>query len=165
MLTSGPLHGWPLGPEHLSPSLSPQPIHPHDCQLCLLNVPLPVPAAQTPPSPRLSPESSPHSGEAGEDSGPHFTGEKIETQRERPEVRPGEALRSPPPPAPLHQGKGISFCSGGCGVLGQLVGRLTGLGACVCGSGSWGSRGPTPTRSASGRWGRGAAAGAWPCAS
>lgn len=64
-------------------------------------------------------------------------------------------LEAPPCPAPLHQGKGISFCSGGCGVLGQLVGRLTGLGACVCGSSSWGSWGPTPTRSASGRWGKG----------
>lgn len=53
-----------------------------------------------PPSPRLSPESSPPSGEAGEDSGPYFTGEKIETQRERPEVRQGEALRSAPPPLP-----------------------------------------------------------------
>lgn len=75
-----------------------------------------------PPIPtRLSPESSPHSGEAGEDSGPHFIGEKIETQRDRPEVRQGEALRSALP-APLHQGKGISFCSGGCGVLGQLAG-------------------------------------------
>ena len=66
-------------------------------------------------------------------------------------------LEAPPHlcPAPHHQGKGISFCSGGCGVLGQLVGRLTGLGACVCGSGSWGSWGPTPTQSVSGRWGRG----------
>lgn len=106
MLTSGPLHSWPLGPEHLSPSFSPQPIHPQDCQLCLLNVSLPVPAGQMPPIPtRLSSESSPPSGEAGQDSGPHFTGEKIPTQRERPEVKQGEALRSAPLPSPSPPGQ------------------------------------------------------------
>lgn len=62
---------------------------------------MPPPAIPT----RLSPESSPPSGETGEDSGPHFTGEKIATQRERPEVRQGEALRSAPLPSPSPPGQ------------------------------------------------------------
>ena len=100
--------------------LAPRPTNAQDCLICLLSAPTPVPAGQ-PSGLGLAHGGHPLGGEAGEDGGPHFTGDKTKAQRERPEVRQREALRSPRP------GKGISSRSGGCGVLGQLVGRLTGL--------------------------------------
>lgn len=100
--------------------LAARPTNAQDCLICLLSAPTPVPAGQ-PPGLGLAHGGHPLGGEAGEDGGPHFTGDKTKAQRERPEVRQREALRSP------RTGKGISSLSGGCGVLGQLVGRLTGL--------------------------------------
>lgn len=120
----GPWPGAPLSltlqPIMLAFHLAPRPTNAQDCLICLPSAPIPVPAGQ-PPGLRLAHGGHPLGGEAGEDGGPHFTGDKTKAQRERPEVRQREALRSP------RTGKGISSLSGGCGVLGQLVGRLTGL--------------------------------------
>lgn len=116
----GAPHSLTLQPIMLASHPAPRPTNAQDCLICLLSAPTPVPAGQ-PPGLGLAHGGHPLGGEAGEDGGPHFTGDKTKAQRERPEVRQREALRSPRP------GKGISSRSGGCGVLGQLVGRLTGL--------------------------------------